>query len=203
MAEKIGIFGGTFDPPHIGHQILAAEACYQLGLKEVLWVLTPNPPHKRKRRITPLRFRLEMVQAAVADYSGFELSRIEIDRPAPHYSVDTVSLLQAQHPEVKIVYLMGGDSLGDLPTWFASQQFVAACHSLGVMRRPGNEVNLKLLENQIPGITKKIQFVEAPLLGVSASQIRSRIRQKKPFRCYLPNSVYKIIQEHNLYEEAS
>lgn len=203
MAEKIGVFGGTFDPPHIGHQILALEAFYQLGLRKVLWVLTPNPPHKRKRKIAPLPFRLEMVQSAIADFSGFELSRVEIDRPAPHYAVDTLSLLQTQHPDEKIVYLMGGDSLNDLHTWYASQKFVAACHSIGVMRRPGDEINLKLLENNLPGISLKVQFVRASLLGISASQIRSRIRQGKPFRYYLPKSVYQIIQEHNLYEEIS
>ncbi len=201
MTERLGIFGGTFDPPHIGHQILAAEALHQLGLDKVLWVLTPAPPHKRKRAITPLLIRLEMVQAAIAEYAGFDLSRVEMDRPSPHYAVDTVHLLQEHHPGVQLVYLMGGDSLSDLPDWYAHQKFVAACHTLGVMRRPGDEIDLERLETHIPGITPKVQFVDAPLLDIAASQIRSRIRQGKPFRYYLPLPVYQIIEDHHLYRE--
>ena len=201
MNEKIGIFGGTFDPPHIGHQILAAEALHHLELDRVLWVVTPEPPHKRQREITPLLNRLEMVRAAISDCTSFQISSVEIDRPPPHYAVDTVRLLRKQHPGAALTYLMGGDSLYDLPRWYEPQQFVAACHSLGVMRRPGDAVNLNELETQIPGIIPKIQFVEAPLLEISASQIRSRIRQRKPFRYYLPTSVFQIIREHNLYVE--
>jgi nicotinate-nucleotide adenylyltransferase len=203
MTERLGIFGGTFDPPHIGHQILAAEALDQLDLDFVLWVLTPDPPHKRKRKITPLPTRLEMVQAAIGSCMDFQISRVEIDRPPPHYAVDTVCLLQKQFPEVELVYLMGGDSLHDLPGWHASQKFVAACHSLGVMRRPGDEIDLRLLETQIPVITTKVQFVEAPLVEIAASQIRSRIRQGKPFRYYVPDEVYRIILRENLYRLAS
>ena len=201
MIEKIGVFGGTFDPPHIGHQILAAEALHHLELDRILWVLTPEPPHKRQRDIAPLANRLKMVQAAISDCPSFQISRVEIDRSPPHYAVDTVRLLQKQHPNAELTYLMGGDLLYDLPIWFDPQKFVTACHTLGVMRRPGDAVNLNELETKIPGISLKIQFVEAPLLEISASQIRSRIRQKKPFRYYLPNSVYQIIREHNLYVE--
>lgn len=201
MTRKLGIFGGTFDPPHIGHQILAAEALHQLGLDKVLWVLTPTPPHKRKRAITPLPIRLEMVRSAIVNYAGFDLSRIEIDRPSPHYAVDTVHLLQEQHQDSELVYLMGGDSLYDLPNWYECQKFVAACHTLGVMRRHRDDIDLGWLEAQIPGITPKVQFIETPLLEIAASQIRSRIRQGKPFRYYLPQSVYQIIKKHNLYSE--
>ena len=201
MTEKLGIFGGTFDPPHIGHQILAAEALHQLGLDKVLWVLTPDPPHKKNRTITPLPIRLEMVRTVTANYAGFYLSRSEIDRPSPHYAVDTVQLLQEQHPDSQLVYLMGGDSLYDLPNWYESQKFVAACHALGVMRRPGDGIDLGWLETQIPGITPKVQFIEAPFVEIAASQIRSRIRQGKPFRYYLPHSVYQIIEDHHLYRE--
>ena len=201
MTERLGIFGGTFDPPHIGHQILAAEAQHQLNLDAVLWVLTPDPPHKKLRKITPLSTRLKMVQAAISGCAAFQLSRVDIDRPAPHYAVDTVRLLQAQYPQAELVYLMGGDSLHDLPCWYEAQEFVAACHSIGVMRRPGDEINLSLLEIKIPAINHKIRFVDAPLLEIAASQIRSRIRQGKPFRYYLSESVYRIIEQRKLYQE--
>jgi nicotinate-nucleotide adenylyltransferase len=199
MAETLGIFGGTFDPPHVGHQILAAEALHQLKLDKVLWVLTPDPPHKQQQPITQLSVRLQMVMAAIADEPAFEISRVEIDRPSPHYAVETVRLLQDQFPGERLVYLMGGDSLHDLPTWFAAPDFVGACHALGVMRRPGDQIDLSHLERQTPGITSKIQFIEAPLLEIAASQIRSRIRLGHPFRYYLPPTVYEIIQHTNLY----
>jgi nicotinate-nucleotide adenylyltransferase len=197
--EEIGIFGGTFDPPHIGHQILAAEARYQLELDTVLWVLTPNPPHKQGQRIAPLPLRLEMVQAAIADNPDFALSRVEIDRPPPHYALDTVRILMEQNPQARLVYLMGGDSLRDLPAWHRVAEFVEACHTLGVMRRPGAQFDLGRLESQIPGITPKIRFVDAPLLEVAASQIRERIRMGAPFRYYLPEAVFRIIQRTGLY----
>jgi len=203
MIKRFGIFGGTFDPPHIGHLILAAEAWYQLELDQVLWVLTPRPPHKRHQNITPLQTRLKLVNATVRDCAQFQISRVEIDRPPPHFAVDTVRLLQKSYPHAELIYIMGGDSLHDLPTWHASQDFVAACHTLGVMRRPGDEINLSALEAQIPTITSKVRFVEAPLLEIAASQIRSRIRQGKPFRYYLPEAVFKIIQNEQLYQKTS
>jgi nicotinate-nucleotide adenylyltransferase len=200
MAERLGIFGGTFDPPHIGHQILAAEALKQFDLDKVLWVLTPDPPHKQERIITPLDVRLEMVKFAVKDDLDFEISTVEIDRPAPHYAVDTVRLLSKRKPGAELIYLMGGDSLYDLPNWYACQEFVGVCHALGVMRRPGDRIDLDWLETQIPGITSKVLFAETPLLEIAASQIRSRIRQGKPFRYYLPDPIYQMIIEQNLYK---
>jgi len=142
MRQRLGIFGGTFDPPHIGHLILAAEAHSQLSLDRVLWVLTFYPPHKTEQSISPLSDRLDMVLAAISDDPRFELSRVDIDRPAPHYAVDTVRLLKETCPQSELVYLMGGDSLKSLPYWYKPLEFVAGCHSLGVMRRPGDQINL-------------------------------------------------------------
>lgn len=199
MTERLGIFGGTFDPPHIGHQILAAEAQHQLELKKVLWVLTPDPPHKRGLVVTPVATRIEMVEAAIADSADFEISRVEIDRSPPHYAVDTLRRLSQSYPQSQLVYLMGGDSLYDLPNWHLPKQFLAECHKLGVMRRPGDLINLNRLESQIPGIIQKVAFVDAPLLEIASSQIRSRIRLEQPFRYYLPLAVFRIIQEYGLY----
>ena len=199
MTEMLGIFGGTFDPPHLGHLILAEEARYQLGLDRVLWVLTPDPPHKQEQPITPLNFRLEMLLAGIGDNIYSEVSRVEIDRLPPHYALDTVKLLASQNPGSELIYLMGGDSLRDLPTWYAPCEFVAACHTLGVIRRPRDQIDLTWIESQIPGVNSKIQFVDAPLLDIASSQIRQRIRDGAPFRYFLPESVYKVIQKHHLY----
>jgi nicotinate-nucleotide adenylyltransferase len=200
---RIGIFGGTFDPPHIGHLILAAESKSQLNLDRLLWVLTPDPPHKQNMRLTSVEERLEMVQAAIQDDPAFELSRVEIDRPGPHYAVETVHLLAKAFPDADLAYLIGGDSLRDLPTWYHPQELVDACAMIGVMRRPGDEVNMEALETQLPGIKAKAAVVKAPLLEISATEIRSRIAAGKPFRYYLPEAVYKIIRERGLYSQDS
>ncbi len=198
---RIGIFGGTFDPPHLGHLILAAEAYDQLRLDRLLWVLTPDPPHKQGMIIHPIAQRMEMVMAAMGGDPAFELSRIEIDRPGPHYAEDTVHLLGEQYPQAELFYLMGGDSLHDLYTWHEPEAFIAACSGLGVMRRPGDEIDLKLIETRLPGVSGKIMFIDAPLLEISARQIRFRIANRKPFRYYLPPSVYQLIQDKNYYLE--
>jgi nicotinate-nucleotide adenylyltransferase len=89
--ERIGLFGGTFDPPHLGHLILASEAQFQLELTRLFWTLTPEPPHKQDQAITPIEHRLAMVNLAIADNPSFEISRAELDRPGPHYALDTIS----------------------------------------------------------------------------------------------------------------
>jgi len=197
--RRIGVFGGTFDPPHVGHLILASEAADQLGLERVLWVLTPDPPHKRGLPITPLLIRLELVKAAIEGDPLFELSGVEIDRPGPHYAVDTLLILHDLYPEDALIYLIGGDSLRDLPTWHQPLRFLEACDGLGVMRRPGDAVDLSHLEATLPGLKRKVMFVDAPLLEISSSQIRQRVAGGKAYRYYLPPRVYELVERYRLY----
>jgi nicotinate-nucleotide adenylyltransferase len=197
---RIGIFGGTFDPPHLGHLILAAEAGYQLYLDRLLFVLTPDPPHKQDRQITPVEDRLAMLVAAISDNPAFELSRVEVDRPGPHYAVDTMKLLREEYPGDELVYLMGGDTLMGLPVvWRQPHEFIAACDYLGVMRRPQDTIDLEGLESQLPGIREKVQFMDAPLLEIASRQIRQRAAEGRPYRYYLPESVCQVIRERKLY----
>lgn len=197
--ERIGVFGGTFDPPHVGHLILANETQEQLELTRILWVLTPVPPHKLDQAITPLEHRLAMLDLAIANNPHFELSRVEIDRPGPHYALDTMALLTDQYTDTEITYLVGGDSLHDLPEWHRPKDFIRLCHTIGVMRRPGDSIDLTTLESILPGISIKVRFVDAPLLDISASDIRRRVAEGHSFRYYLPAVVYQYILEHNLY----
>lgn len=199
MSTRIGIFGGTFDPPHLGHLILAAEAQFQLHLQRLLWVLTPQPPHKQRQVITPIHHRLEMVRRVVREDEAFELSALEIERPGPHYTVDTLQALRQKYPQEVLVLLLGGDSLRDLPFWSRPQQLLSLCDEIGVMRRPGDVLALDVLEERLPGITGKVRFVEAPLLEISSREIRRRIAQGWPFRYYLPRPVYEYIQAQQLY----
>ncbi len=198
---RLGIFGGTFDPPHIGHLILAAEAYHSLNLDQVLWVITPDPPHKQGQAITPLQHRLDMVEATLESDPAFALSHIEIDRPGPQYVVDTMYLLRQRFPDGELIYLIGGDSLSNLPNWYRPRQFLALCSALGVMRRPEDKIDLDVLESALTGITPKIQFIEAPMLQISSRDIRERVKQNKPFRYYITNTVYQIIQERHLYRD--
>ena len=199
---RLGIFGGTFDPPHLGHLILAAEAYAQLGLERVLWVLTPYPPHKGNLPTTSLEDRLALLTAALDDDPAFELSRVDIDRPAPHYAVDTLCLLREQYPQAMLVYLMGGDSLVDLPLWHRPSDFVQSCDEIGVMLRPGNAMNLDILEARLPGLRARARLMRAPLLEISSSDVRLRIAQGQPYRYFLPDSVYRLIQNRQFYQEA-
>jgi nicotinate-nucleotide adenylyltransferase len=199
MPILIGLFGGTFNPLHIGHLILSAEAGAQLGLDRLLWILTPNPPHKQGKPITPLEHRLAMVELAISDNPRFELSTVEMDRPGPHYALDTVKIISEQNPAADLVYIMGGDSLRDLPTWHRPADLVAALRYIGVMRRPGDSIDLPGLEKTIPGLTAKVRYVDAPLLDIAAHEIRQRVADGRPFRYFLPPAVYAYIVEHNLY----
>ncbi len=199
MPLLLGLFGGTFDPPHIGHLILSAETRAQLGLDRLLWVLTPEPPHKQGQPITPLEHRLAMVKLAISEDRRFELSTLEIDRPGPHYALDTVKIISEQNPAADLVYLMGGDSLRDLPAWHRPADLVAALRFIGVMRRPGDSIDLPALEKKLPGLTAKVRYVDAPLLDIAAHEIRQRVADGRPFRYFLPPAVYAYIVAHNLY----
>ncbi len=140
-----------------------------------------------------------MLTSAIADNSNFELCRVDIDRPGPYYSLDTVKLLRQEYPLAQLIYLMGGDSLHDLPDWHNPTEFVATCDQLAVMRRPEDRLDLTALEEVIQGLAAKVHFVNAPLLDISASKIRQRIALGHPFRYYVPLSTFQIIQDRGLY----
>jgi nicotinate-nucleotide adenylyltransferase len=200
VSERIGIFGGSFDPPHVGHLILAGEAVDFLKLDQLLWILTPDPPHKTELSLADWQHRLAMLESCLVDNPQFEISRIDIDRPAPHYAVDTMHILSSQYPSDELIYIMGGDSLRDLPDWHKPLEFVQACHSIGVMHRPGDQIDLEKLEFVLPGLKSKVQFMEAPLLSISSREVRQRILEKRSFRYYLPRSVFTYIEENHLYK---
>jgi nicotinate-nucleotide adenylyltransferase len=197
--KRIGIFGGTFDPPHLGHLILACEIHSQLRLDRLLWVLTPDPPHKRDRAITPLVHRQRMVALAIGDNTHFELSLVEAEREGPHYSVDTVAIIKERNPNAEVIFLMGGDSLQDLPNWHRPGDFVQVCDEIGVMRRPGDVVDVDSVHDAVANLKSKLRFVDAPLLEIASRQIRLRAQEGRPYRYYLPTAIYEYIQREKLY----
>lgn len=199
--ERLGIFGGTFDPPHIGHLILASEAASQLKLDKVLWILTPNPPHKPDQVITPVADRIEMVNSAIHGNSLFSLHDVDIQRPPPHYAVDTIKILKTQTSQSdKLIYLIGGDSLKNLPTWHNPDLLIQSLDLIGVLRRPGVSFNLSTLELRLPGISGKIGWIETPLVDISSSRIRRLVKESGPFRYYVPEGVFQYICHRRLYQ---
>ena len=200
MGTLIGIFGGTFDPPHLAHAVLADEASYALGLSRVLWVLTAQPPHKPGRPISDVEHRIAMVEFVTRGDAHFELSRADLDREPPHYAVGTLDWIRARYPDERVAYLMGSDSLRDLPTWHTPQAFVEACDLIGVMRRRGAEVELNHLGEEIPDALDKLQFFDIPLLEISGSEIRRRVKAGEPHRYFLTPEIAHYIELHQLYQ---
>jgi nicotinate-nucleotide adenylyltransferase len=201
--KKIGYFGGTFDPPHIGHLVLASEAAYQFELSRLYWGLTPDPPHKLEQVITPFAYRLEMLQRMIADNPLFEISYLEINRPGPHYTIDTIELLAQQEPDADITLLIGDDSLLDLPTWRRHLDLVAAVSKIGVMRRSSASYDLLAVEKQIPGLAGKLSFINAQVQPLSSREIRRRVNEGGVYRCYTHPSVADYIEENQLYRGSS
>lgn len=199
LNQRVGIFGGSFDPPHLGHLILAAEAVDTLKLDQLFWVLTPDPPHKRDQVLSPIAMRLELLQSAIQNNPDFQLSDVDLNRPGPHFTLDTVIIMREAFPNATIYYLIGGDSLHDFPNWHAPAELLTHLNGLGVMRRPGDAVDLKSLELRLPGISDKVVFIDAPLLEIASSEIRRRIQQGKAYRYYLPDAVYRLIQSREYY----
>lgn len=196
---RLGIFGGTFDPPHLGHLILAAEAQSQLALDRVLWVPAGQSPFKMDCPLTPIALRLAMVEAAIAGQPTFGLSRVDVDRPPPHYTVDTVTLLAQANPEASWWYLMGADTLRDLPRWRRPQVILEYCR-LAVAPRPGVGVKLAELERELPGLENRVDWLDTPLMDIAARELRSRVRDGRPIRYLVPEAVRQIILHKGLYQ---
>lgn len=195
---RLGVLGGSFDPPHLGHLLLAEMALDALGLARVLFVPAADPPHKTARVLTPIRHRLAMLEAAVADNPRFAISRADIDRPGPHYTVDMLRLICAEYPGAALYFLLGGDSLRDILTWRDPAGIIAQA-SLAVMRRPGAKIDLSDLAAQLPGIAERVAFIDAPVVGISATDLRDRIRAGVSVRYQMPDAVIRYIYDHHLY----
>ena len=199
MGAVIGIMGGTFDPPHLAHAVLADEALHTLELDRILWVPTAHPPHKPDRPISAVEHRIAMVELLTGSDENFELSRADLDRKPPHYAVGTMEWLRARHPETQLAYIMGSDSLRDLPSWHEPRTFVELCDCIGVMGRKDAVVDLDELERSLPGVSDKLIFFEVPLLQISGFEIRNRIQQQGAYRYFLHPDVVEYIRLHELY----
>jgi nicotinate-nucleotide adenylyltransferase len=195
---NIGILGGTFDPIHIGHLVVAEEARVKLGLSEVLFVPAGQPWLKQDRDITPAVHRVEMVRRATADNPYFKLSTLEVDRPGSSYTVDTLTLLQDQlSSETSLFFILGRDTLAELPLWKEPQKVIQLCR-LVVPPRLGSR-DLRHLEKAIPGLLERVIQLDMPVIGISASEIRQRIAGGLSIRYLVPTAVERYIAEQGIY----
>ncbi len=196
--ERLGLFGGTFDPPHVGHLILASVISDALALERVLFVPAASPPHKSARQITPAEQRLAMLHLALEGDARFDVSLIDVLRPGPHYSVEMVRQARAEYPDSGLYFLMGSDSLLDLHRWYRPDLLIAEC-MLAVMERPGAPLDWVSLESGLPGLQDRTVVVEGPLVALAASMIRNRIRTGQSVRYLVPDSVHDYIHAEGLY----
>src|SRR5689334_1297921 len=196
---RLGLYGGTFDPIHLGHLILAEQCREACGLDRVWLIVAGSPPHKPGGR-TPVGHRLEMVRIAIAGHSAFAASDIEAKRPGPHYSVETLEAIRRDHPDDELFFLIGADSLADLPTWREPER-IARLATIVVVNRPGiEEVDPERLPDFGPG-SFPLAWVSIPPVGIASSDLRRRRAEGRSIRYMVPRGVEAYIEAHGLYRD--
>ncbi len=194
---NIGLFGGSFDPPHLAHLIVAETVREQFDLDQIWWIPAFDPPHKAEKALASARHRLEMTRRATKDHPGFAVSEVEIQRTGPSYTVDTVRALQETYPEHTFSLILGGDSLHHFVTWYQPEEIVARV-PLIVYRRPGIDAEAPMA----PFLEGRVRFAHAPLIEISATEIRGRVRAGRSIRYRVPDAVRAYIEEQGLYRDA-
>ena len=200
--EKVGIFGGTFDPIHTGHLIVAEEVRIKLGLSVVNFVPAGQPWLKEKtRKITDGNHRLEMIKLATVSNPHFKVLTLELEMPGPSYSVDTLLTLKKEFPEADFYFILGIDALLELHLWKDPRRLIQLCHLVALKRpRIPENVDLKSLEVAIPEISSRIVVVDNSQVGISSSEIRRRAAQGLSIHYLVPQPVEDYIVEHKLYK---
>lgn len=197
---KIGVLGGTFDPVHRGHIAMAEEAVKSLGLSEVLLVPAGQPMSKSDGRITPAKHRIRLLNLAAAGKPYLKVSSMEIERPGPSYTVDTIAAIKKQYGDkTEIYFILGWDSLAQIGDWREPKRIVEMCYLVAVPRPGWPRPNIDLLEKDIPGITKKVVFMDKPRLDISASAIREMAGRGESIDHLVTREVEEYIKKHKLY----
>ncbi len=194
---RLGLFGGTFDPIHLGHLILADQCREECRLDRVWMVVAGSPPHKPGGR-TAVGHRLEMVRIAIAGNSALVVSDIETRRPGPHYSVDTLEAVRREHPDDDLYFLIGADSLKDLPAWREPSR-IAQLATIVVVNRPGIE---EVDESALPDFgqaARALRSVTIPPIGIASSDLRLRLAEGRSIRYMVPRGVEAYIDAQALY----
>jgi len=204
MSEnRLGLFGGSFDPIHLGHLITASSVAEQLDLQQVIFIPSAMPPHKQYEKLTAPRHRLAMTKLAVRDNPRFTASDIELKRTGPCYTILTIRDMKAAHGQAELFWIIGADSLPELPTWYNIEQLLVECHIV-TTSRPGweNQQALQHLADrfnpdQINLIKQNV--LTTPRIEISATDIRRRVAAGRSIQYLVPEAVRNYIMEHNLY----
>lgn len=197
---KIGVLGGTFDPIHLGHLIVAEEARARLNLTQTLFVPAGQPWLKTNNVISPAEHRVEMIRLAIADKPYFKLSTMEIERPGPTYTVDTIAELKGRlSPGDELFFILGWDNLIQLPQWREPSRLVKMCHLVAVPRVGYPTSDLTSLEAAIPGLSQRVILLDKPRIDINASEIRQRVAQGLSISHLVPEPVERYIKQHRLY----
>ena len=197
---RLGIYGGTFDPIHYGHLLLAERCREEMQLDEVWFIPAGTPPHKQGRVTTPARARADMVEFAVSGFPEFKVSRIEMERGGPSYTVQTLEQLHIADPSRELFLLMGADSLAELATWKDPARILELSQVVAV-NRAGEVPNLLSVHALLEQTDRSVQIVDMPAMGVSASEIRTRVAHGQSIRFLTPRPVEMYIRQHKLYAE--
>ena len=196
VKPRIGMMGGTFDPIHVGHLAIADDVREALELERILFVPAGTPPHKPAGEVTPVQHRVAMVEAAIADNGAFELSRVEVDRAGPSFTVDTVEQLAATFD---VTVILSAETFHELPTWHEPDRLFAAARVAVVPREGYAAPDPAWLSRAFPGREDRVRYVEAPHLGVSSTGIRARIAAGRTIRYLVPVAVATYVAAHGLY----
>ncbi len=202
MSRRIGIFGGSFDPVHLGHLIVAEQCREQGRLDRVLFVPAGQPPHKLARPLAEGRHRLAMIRLAIAGHDAFDVSTVELDRSGPSYTVETLEVFRERMPEDQLVLIMGADMLADFPTWREPVRILELAEILAC-NRPGNVVELERGRplSFVDRLRDRVRFIQIPDIGISATDIRGRVRAGRSIRYLVPRAVECYIEEQGLYRD--
>ncbi|HTU18992.1 MAG TPA: nicotinate-nucleotide adenylyltransferase [Gemmataceae bacterium] len=199
---RVGIFGGTFDPVHTGHLLLAEQGREQGRLDEVWFVPTAHPPHKDEPALTRFEQRVEMLALAVAGNRAFRIEELEKERPGPSYTADTLAELRRRHPSHEFLLLVGSDTLLDLPHWYLPLRVLEQADLL-VMARPGSAVlsveELRARLHAPDSLPLRLEVVEMPQIDISSRDLRRRAAAGRSLRYFLPRAVECYIHDKKLY----
>jgi nicotinate-nucleotide adenylyltransferase len=196
----VGALGGTFDPPHYGHLVGAQEACSLLGLDYVLFVPTGRPPHKLSEPVSSVEHRVRMTELAIDGNPLFRLSRADLDRRGPSYTVQLIPRLRKEvGPRAEILFLIGMDSLRYLASWKDPEAILKQCRLVAFSRPNYPPVDLDALETAVNGARDRVVLLRTPGVDISATELRGRIRRHQPIRYLVPPGVESYIRQHELY----
>lgn len=198
---RLGIMGGTFDPIHFGHLVTAEEALVQFNLDRVVFMPTGQPAFKMDARVTPSEHRYLMTVIATAANQDFEVSRMEIDRPGPTYTVDTLVALHEQHgPQTDLFFITGADAVFEILSWKDAERVAGLCTFIGATR-PGYDLEAAAEQHRRLASNFPLEHIEVPALAISSTDIRRRVAERRPIRYLLPEAVSSYIAKYALYQE--